>query len=151
MSPSPTPPDTPATPPSRSAPTPGAVASPPQLRKVPRVSLERLDLDLSAAAQPPVFRVFPGASARDFSLIVIEGGGQRRLPLAIKVGAGGVGVDPCVPLPPSAVYPPHTVSFHPPRRSRRKRPSVPPPGTPNCQGRSPLGCRDPPDPPWDRD
>ncbi|XP_062448983.1 transcription intermediary factor 1-beta isoform X2 [Rhea pennata] len=46
------------------------------LRKVPRVSLERLDLDLSGAAQPPVFRVFPGTSAEDFNLIVIERGVQ---------------------------------------------------------------------------
>ncbi|XP_067170379.1 transcription intermediary factor 1-beta [Apteryx mantelli] len=46
------------------------------LRKVPRVSLERLDLDLSGAAQPPVFRVFPGTSAEDFNLIVIERGMQ---------------------------------------------------------------------------
>ncbi|NWR65105.1 TIF1B factor, partial [Bucorvus abyssinicus] len=64
---------------------PGApAAAPPVLRKVPRVSLERLDLDLSATAQPPVFRVFPGASARDFSLIIIEGGGQPHPPLTIK-------------------------------------------------------------------
>ncbi|XP_068779577.1 transcription intermediary factor 1-beta isoform X2 [Struthio camelus] len=50
------------------------------LRKVPRVSLERLDLDLSGAAQPPVFRVFPGTSAEDFNLIVIERGMQPGLP-----------------------------------------------------------------------
>uniref|UniRef100_A0A8C4J817 Tripartite motif containing 28 n=1 Tax=Dromaius novaehollandiae TaxID=8790 RepID=A0A8C4J817_DRONO len=50
------------------------------LRKVPRVSLERLDLDLSGAAQPPVFRVFPGTSAEDFNLIVIERGAQPRPP-----------------------------------------------------------------------
>lgn len=91
--------------PPRTHPAPGAVAAPPHLRKVPRVSLERLDLDLSATTHPPVFRVFPGASARDFSLIVIEGGGQPRPPLAIKVG-----VDPSVPLPPSPVRPPHPVS-----------------------------------------
>ncbi|XP_053908399.1 transcription intermediary factor 1-beta [Cuculus canorus] len=60
----------------------GVKRSPPEspvgavLRKVPRVSLERLDLDLSGAAQPPVFRVFPGSSAEDFSLIVIERGAQ---------------------------------------------------------------------------
>ncbi|NXD18528.1 TIF1B factor, partial [Nothocercus nigrocapillus] len=47
------------------------------LRKVPRVSLERLDLDLSGTAQPPVFRVFPGTSAEDFNLIVIERGAQQ--------------------------------------------------------------------------
>ncbi|NXY00386.1 TIF1B factor, partial [Centropus bengalensis] len=49
---------------------------PPVLRKVPRVSLERLELDLSGPALPPVFRVFPGASAEGFSLIVIERGQQ---------------------------------------------------------------------------
>ncbi|NXH23478.1 TIF1B factor, partial [Bucco capensis] len=56
------------------------------LRKVPRVSLERLDLDLSGAAQPPVFRVFPGSSSEDFSLIVIERGAQPppQPPLAVK-------------------------------------------------------------------
>ncbi|XP_065593841.1 transcription intermediary factor 1-beta [Cyrtonyx montezumae] len=48
----------------------------PVLRKVPRVSLERLDLDLSGEAEPPVFRVFPGTSAEEFSLIVIEQGAQ---------------------------------------------------------------------------
>ncbi|NXQ91057.1 TIF1B factor, partial [Nyctibius grandis] len=64
------------------------------LRKVPRVSLERLDLDLSGAAQPPVFRVFPGTSAEDFSLIIIERGAQPSPPVAIKVGA------PLSPRPP---------------------------------------------------
>ncbi|XP_021238320.1 transcription intermediary factor 1-beta isoform X2 [Numida meleagris] len=48
----------------------------PLLRKVPRVSLERLELDLSGEVQPPVFRVFPGTSAEEFSLIVIERGAQ---------------------------------------------------------------------------
>ncbi|NXL12373.1 TIF1B factor, partial [Mesembrinibis cayennensis] len=55
------------------------------LRKVPRVSLERLDLDLSGAAQPPVFRVFPGTSAEDFSLIVIERGAQPRPPVPLTI------------------------------------------------------------------
>ncbi|XP_075301981.1 transcription intermediary factor 1-beta [Opisthocomus hoazin] len=55
------------------------------LRKVPRVSLERLDLDLSGAAQPPVFRVFPGTSAEDFSLIVIERGAQPRPPVLLTI------------------------------------------------------------------
>ncbi|KAF1500322.1 Transcription intermediary factor 1-beta, partial [Eudyptula minor] len=55
------------------------------LRKVPRVSLERLDLDLSGAAQPPVFRVFPGTSAEDFSLIVIERGAQPQPPIPLTV------------------------------------------------------------------
>ncbi|NXN30482.1 TIF1B factor, partial [Nycticryphes semicollaris] len=60
----------------------------PLLSKVPRVSLERLDLDLSGVTQPPIFRVFPGSSAEDFSLIIIERGAQPPPPLvpAIKVG-----------------------------------------------------------------
>ncbi|NXO09591.1 TIF1B factor, partial [Oriolus oriolus] len=45
------------------------------LPKVPRVSLERLELDLELdPAQPPVFRIFPGPSAEEFSVIVIEQG-----------------------------------------------------------------------------
>uniref|UniRef100_A0A663FJJ3 Tripartite motif containing 28 n=1 Tax=Aquila chrysaetos chrysaetos TaxID=223781 RepID=A0A663FJJ3_AQUCH len=67
----------------RSRPPGGPVST--LLRKVPRVSLERLDLDLSGAAQPPVFRVFPGTSAEDFSLIVIERGAQPRLPVPFTV------------------------------------------------------------------
>ncbi|XP_074932359.1 transcription intermediary factor 1-beta isoform X2 [Phalacrocorax aristotelis] len=55
------------------------------LRKVPRVSLERLDLDLSGVAQPPVFRVFPGTSAEDFSLIIIERGAQPQPPIPLTV------------------------------------------------------------------
>ncbi|XP_067992800.1 transcription intermediary factor 1-beta isoform X1 [Melanerpes formicivorus] len=51
-----------------------------QLRKVPRVALERLELDLGGGSQPPVFRVFPGTSARDFNLIVIERGLQPQPP-----------------------------------------------------------------------
>ncbi|NXC78440.1 TIF1B factor, partial [Anhinga anhinga] len=68
----------------RSRPPGGSVST--LLRKVPRVSLERLDLDLSGVAQPPVFRVFPGTSAEDFSLIIIERGAQPRPPahLAVK-------------------------------------------------------------------
>ncbi|NWX33463.1 TIF1B factor, partial [Notiomystis cincta] len=53
---------------------PGAPGSP-LLPKVPRVSLERLELDLELdPAQPPVFRIFPGPSAEEFSVIVIEQG-----------------------------------------------------------------------------
>ncbi|NXL39605.1 TIF1B factor, partial [Glaucidium brasilianum] len=82
----------------RSHPPGGPVG--PLLRKVPRVSLERLDLDLdlSGAAQPPVFRVFPGSSAAEFSLIIIERGVQPRHPAppAVKVG---------VPLSVPAVRP----------------------------------------------
>ncbi|XP_005311916.2 transcription intermediary factor 1-beta isoform X2 [Chrysemys picta bellii] len=47
------------------------------MRKVPRVSLERLDLDLTADSQPPVFKVFPGNSNEDYNLIVIERGAQQ--------------------------------------------------------------------------
>ncbi|NXI86205.1 TIF1B factor, partial [Rhipidura dahli] len=47
----------------------------PLLPKVPRVSLERLELDLELdPAQPPMFRIFPGPSAEEFSVIVIEQG-----------------------------------------------------------------------------
>uniref|UniRef100_A0A8C5WMR9 Tripartite motif containing 28 n=1 Tax=Laticauda laticaudata TaxID=8630 RepID=A0A8C5WMR9_LATLA len=46
------------------------------VRKVPRVSLERLDVDLTSDNQPPVFKVFPGNSREDYNLIVIEQGGQ---------------------------------------------------------------------------
>ncbi|NXV08435.1 TIF1B factor, partial [Cettia cetti] len=53
---------------------PGAQGSP-LLPKVPRVSLERLQLDLELdPAQPPVFRIFPGPSAQEFSVVVIEQG-----------------------------------------------------------------------------
>ncbi|XP_072777641.1 transcription intermediary factor 1-beta isoform X2 [Taeniopygia guttata] len=53
---------------------PGAQDSP-RLPKEPRVSLERLELDLELdPAQPPVFRIFPGPSEQEFSLIVIEQG-----------------------------------------------------------------------------
>ncbi|NWQ99548.1 TIF1B factor, partial [Paradoxornis webbianus] len=46
-----------------------------RLPKEPRVSLERLELDLELdPAQPPVFRIFPGPSAEEFSVIVIEQG-----------------------------------------------------------------------------
>ncbi|NXA19754.1 TIF1B factor, partial [Ibidorhyncha struthersii] len=67
------------------------------LGKVPRVSLERLDLDLSGVMQPPVFRVFPGTSAKDFSLIVIERGVQPPPPPVplIKGSPPGPGVSCC--------------------------------------------------------
>ncbi|XP_014377208.1 transcription intermediary factor 1-beta isoform X1 [Alligator sinensis] len=47
------------------------------MRKVPRVSLERLDVDLTADSQPPVFKVFPGNTNEDYNLIVIERGAQQ--------------------------------------------------------------------------
>ncbi|NXK43446.1 TIF1B factor, partial [Piprites chloris] len=45
--------------------------------KVPRVSLERLELGLALdpAVPPPAFRILPGPSAEQFSVIVIEQGG----------------------------------------------------------------------------
>ncbi|NWT07313.1 TIF1B factor, partial [Mionectes macconnelli] len=48
--------------------------------KVPRVSLERLELGLALdpALPPPAFRVLPGPSAGQFSVIVIEQGGIPR-------------------------------------------------------------------------
>ncbi|NXK52150.1 TIF1B factor, partial [Chauna torquata] len=82
------------------------------LRKVPRVSLERLDLDLSGAAQPPAFRVFPGTSAEEFNLIIIERGAQPRPPPLLS--AVKVGVRLSVPA-----------SFPWPRRS--SHPAIPPP------------------------
>ncbi|ELK29568.1 Transcription intermediary factor 1-beta [Myotis davidii] len=42
--------------------------------KVPRVSLQRLDLDLTAASQPPVVKVFPGSTTKGSNLMVIEPG-----------------------------------------------------------------------------
>ena len=57
------------------------------MRKVPRVSLERLDLDLTADSQPPVFKVFPGNTTEDYNLIVIERG-------AAAAAAGQAGTVP---------------------------------------------------------
>ncbi|XP_043845519.1 transcription intermediary factor 1-beta-like [Dromiciops gliroides] len=50
------------------------------MRKVPRVSLERLDLHLTANSKPPVFKVFPGTANKDYNLIVIERGSQPGAP-----------------------------------------------------------------------
>ncbi|XP_066126870.1 transcription intermediary factor 1-beta isoform X1 [Saccopteryx bilineata] len=60
------------------------------MRKVPRVSLERLDLDLTADSQPPVFKVFPGNTTEDYNLIVIERG-------AAAAAAGQPGTAPGAP------------------------------------------------------
>ncbi|KAF6079751.1 tripartite motif containing 28 [Phyllostomus discolor] len=60
------------------------------MRKVPRVSLERLDLDLTADSQPPVFKVFPGSTTEDYNLIVIERG-------AAAAAAGQPGTAPGAP------------------------------------------------------
>ncbi|PIO23464.1 hypothetical protein AB205_0148340 [Aquarana catesbeiana] len=62
-----------------------------QLKKVPRVSLERLDVDLSPATQPPVFKVFPGNTTEDYNLIVIERGNA-----AAAAAAAAAGGDPIV-------------------------------------------------------
>ncbi|KAM4014780.1 transcription intermediary factor 1-beta [Anomaloglossus baeobatrachus] len=51
------------------------------LKKVPRVSLERLDVDLNPDTQPPVFKVFPGNTNEDYNLIVIERGNNGGEPV----------------------------------------------------------------------
>ncbi|XP_063799396.1 transcription intermediary factor 1-beta isoform X2 [Pseudophryne corroboree] len=51
------------------------------LKKVPRVSLERLDVDLNPDTQPPVFKVFPGNTNEDYNLIVIERGNAAGEPI----------------------------------------------------------------------
>ncbi|NWS11297.1 TIF1B factor, partial [Pachyramphus minor] len=55
----------------------GCQGPPPRPSKVLRVSLERLELGLALdpALPPPAFRVLPGPSAGQFSVIVIEQGG----------------------------------------------------------------------------
>nr|XP_036848873.1 transcription intermediary factor 1-beta [Manis javanica] len=63
--------------------------------------LERLDLDLTADSQPPVFKVFPGSTTEDYNLIVIERG-------AAAAAAGQPGTAPPVapgapPLPGMAI------------------------------------------------
>ncbi|XP_053118200.1 transcription intermediary factor 1-beta isoform X2 [Hemicordylus capensis] len=57
------------------------------MRKVPRVSLERLDVDLTSDSQPPVFKVFPGTSTEDYNLIVIERGVQQAAAAAAAAAA----------------------------------------------------------------
>ncbi|KAM6107566.1 transcription intermediary factor 1-beta [Phoenicopterus ruber ruber] len=98
------------------------------LRKVPRVSLERLDLDLSGTAQPPVFRVFPGTSAEDFSLIVIERGAQPwpPAPLAVKEEQQEAAIGDPQDIKPVGLFPEH--------------PGVPGPAGPSLGlGSAPLG------------
>uniref|UniRef100_A0A6J0VHL3 Transcription intermediary factor 1-beta isoform X1 n=1 Tax=Pogona vitticeps TaxID=103695 RepID=A0A6J0VHL3_9SAUR len=46
------------------------------LRKVPRVSLERLDVDLTSDNQPPIFKVMQRPTTEDYNIYVIEQGGQ---------------------------------------------------------------------------
>lgn len=48
------------------------------------MSLERLDVDLNADNQPPVFKVFPGNTNEDYNLIVIERGNNGGEPV-VKV------------------------------------------------------------------
>ncbi|XP_015281292.1 PREDICTED: transcription intermediary factor 1-beta isoform X2 [Gekko japonicus] len=60
------------------------------MRKVPRVSLERLDVDLTTDSQPPVFKVFPGTSTEDYNLIVIERGAQQAAAAAAQQAATAV-------------------------------------------------------------
>lgn len=62
------------------------------MRKVPRVSLERLDVDLTSDSQPPVFKVFPGTSTEDYNLIVIERGAQQAAAAAAAAAAQQAGL-----------------------------------------------------------
>ncbi|XP_012590133.1 PREDICTED: transcription intermediary factor 1-beta [Condylura cristata] len=70
------------------------------MRKVPRVSLERLDLDLTADSQPPVFKVFPGSTTEDYNLIVIERGAAAA---AAAAGQPGTAPPGAPPLPGMAI------------------------------------------------
>ncbi|MEJ1281045.1 tripartite motif-containing 28 [Cricetulus griseus] len=71
------------------------------MRKVPRVSLERLDLDLTADSQPPVFKVFPGSTTEDYNLIVIERGAAAAA--AGQTGTVPPGAPGALPLPGMAI------------------------------------------------
>uniref|UniRef100_A0A8C9D9P4 Transcription intermediary factor 1-beta n=1 Tax=Panthera leo TaxID=9689 RepID=A0A8C9D9P4_PANLE len=71
------------------------------MRKVPRVSLERLDLDLTADSQPPVFKVFPGSTTEDYNLIVIERGAAAAA--AGQPGTAPPGAPGAPPLPGMAI------------------------------------------------
>jgi hypothetical protein len=71
------------------------------MRKVPRVSLERLDLDLTADSQPPVFKVFPGSTTEDYNLIVIERGAAAAA--AGQAGTVPPGAPGAPPLPGMAI------------------------------------------------
>lgn len=59
--------------------------------------MERLDVDLSPATQPPVFKVFPGNTTEDYNLIVIERGNA-----AAAAAAAAGGGDPIVKV--SKIY-----------------------------------------------
>lgn len=71
------------------------------MRKVPRVSLERLDLDLTSDSQPPVFKVFPGSTTEDYNLIVIERGAAAAA--AGQAGTVPPGAPGAPPLPGMAI------------------------------------------------
>ncbi|XP_049648751.1 transcription intermediary factor 1-beta isoform X2 [Accipiter gentilis] len=116
----------------RSRPAGGPVST--LLRKVPRVSLERLDLDLSGAAQPPVFRVFPGTSAEDFSLIVIERGAQPQLPtpFTVKVEQQEAAIGDTQDTKPVGLLPEHPGVLGPPGASLGL--GTAPPGAPTIPG-----------------
>uniref|UniRef100_A0A8C5JZU5 Transcription intermediary factor 1-beta n=1 Tax=Jaculus jaculus TaxID=51337 RepID=A0A8C5JZU5_JACJA len=73
------------------------------MRKVPRVSLERLDLDLTADSQPPVFKVFPGSTTEDYNLIVIERGAGAAAAAAGQAGTVPPGAPGAPPLPGMAI------------------------------------------------
>ncbi|XP_075695494.1 transcription intermediary factor 1-beta [Rhinoderma darwinii] len=62
------------------------------LKKVPRVSLERLDVDLNPDNQPPVFKVFPGNTNEDYNLIVIERGNAAAGEPVVKEEAMETGI-----------------------------------------------------------
>ncbi|XP_072012439.1 transcription intermediary factor 1-beta [Engystomops pustulosus] len=62
------------------------------LKKVPRVSLERLDVDLNPDNQPPVFKVFPGNTNEDYNLIVIERGNNGEPVVKEEAMETGIGI-----------------------------------------------------------
>ncbi|NWQ88096.1 TIF1B factor, partial [Burhinus bistriatus] len=104
------------------------------LCKVPRVSLERLDLDLSGAAQPPVFRVFPGTSAEDFSLIIIERGAQPPPPVPlVKEEQQEAPIGDAQDTKPVGLLPEHPGVLGPPGPSLGGQGSLPGPGVSCCR------------------
>ncbi|NXX17894.1 TIF1B factor, partial [Podargus strigoides] len=104
-------------------PSPRRAGGPPVLCKVPRVSLERLDLDLSGVSRPPVFRVFPGTSSEYFSLIEEQHEVSIRDPQDTKPVLGGT-----LPKPPTVLGPPKPLSG---LGAAPLPPGAPPPLAPN--------------------
>uniref|UniRef100_A0A8D0L4K3 B box-type domain-containing protein n=1 Tax=Sphenodon punctatus TaxID=8508 RepID=A0A8D0L4K3_SPHPU len=47
------------------------------MRKVPRVSLERLDVDVPLGGQPPIFKVLPGNNNKSYRVILLEPGAKQ--------------------------------------------------------------------------